>query len=122
MKGIEVTKGADIKYASDDDYVVNTHFLGGLKIAKKVFFDVRKEWKYDTSNQYYYATYSHGLPYVPAVLCFMDGFPGVSWQNEALVDPAANADATNVYMSCDNPYTAKGIFCLIVFGERVADA
>lgn len=120
MRGIQVTTGSDIPYAADDDFVLNTEFLGGLKIQDKVFFKISRDFTFDSSG-FYYHVHPHGLGYVPAVLCFTDGNLGTSWQNGAIPTAAANADAKNVYLST-SPNTLDDEFCLLIFGERVADS
>lgn len=117
-KGILVTDGADINYSTPLDYVLDSRLKGGLKIAKKIFYNPASDFTFDSVNGYYYSTKTHGLPYVPAVISFQDGKFGVGWQNEALItNSSANADGLNIFMQT----ASTTPFCLIIFGERVAD-
>lgn len=118
-KGILVTNGADISYASPLDFVMDSRLKGGLKIAKKLILNPPTDMQNNTTDFYYYGTYTHGLGYVPAVICFQDGFFGSGWQNEATIfRPSASADAQSVHFLCGNTTP----FYVIIFGEKVSDS
>lgn len=117
-KGILVSSGADIDYASEMDMVLDTRLRGSLKIFKKLIIDPKSDLTFDPVDFYYYGTITHGLGYVPAVICFQDGFFGRGWQNQAaIIDSSANADTQVVYVQASS---TKPIF-LIIFGEKVSD-
>jgi hypothetical protein len=120
-RGIKITNGVSIPYARDDDYVVNTAFLGGMKVGEKKFFNPDKDFQLNSFG-YRQLAYSHGLGYVPAVLAFYNGFLSVGWQNSSTIDTlSCSADARNVYMAIGN-YPPDSVVCLIIFQEKVADA
>lgn len=115
VKGAQVTKGSNIPTAQDADFVLNTKFLGGLKIDDVVVIPTIVDFVNPTV-----VTHPHNLPYVPAVMAFQDGFVGIGWQNAVGVNfPSANADATNVYIQAPS---SGGNITVIIFAEKVADA
>lgn len=119
MNGIQVTNGANIKTAFDNDFVLNTKFLGGMKISEvKVFIPNRDATK-TSINNYFQIQYAHNLGYIPAVIAGQNGYQSVGWQNDATVNISANADNKYVYLVSDyfQPTTA---ITLIIFAEQVA--
>lgn len=118
-KGILVTKSTDIGYSSPLDFVLDSRLKGGLKIAQKWIIDPTKDMQFDSVNFSYFGVKSHGLGYVPAVICFQGGFFGSGWQNGAggVFPASANADSVNVYFQTDQTLPLY----IVIFGERVAD-
>lgn len=113
-RGAQVTAGANIPTAQDADFVLNTKFIGGMKINEVKIIPTL------VSGPALFITYPHGLPYVPAVMAFQGGFPGPGWQNAVGIPYAsANADATNVYIQA--PQYGPSVY-VIIFAEKVADA
>lgn len=121
-RGVKVTNGSDIPSAPDLSFVVNTRYLGAMKIHEKRVFIPNRDATSQMDSNYYNIVYPHRLEYVPAVLCFQGDFPGVGWQNEALIFTAsANADAKNVYITSDFFLPTTPIY-LFIFAEKVSDS
>lgn len=117
--GILITNGADIPYASPLDFVLDSRLKGGLKVAQPIVINPKTEMTFVSADNYYYGSRSHGMGYVPAVICFQDGKFGVGWQNEALVfNPSVSADANNIYFQVPT----SSLLYVFIFGEKVSDS
>lgn len=125
MAGAQVTNGADISYASPTDFVLDTNFIGGMKINEKKIWYLKDATFVDSSLSYYQIVYAHNLGYVPATICFQGGQQGVGWQNRVdQIDPSVSADAQNIYLLAGYPFspaTELPVY-VIIFAEKVADA
>lgn len=126
MLGAQVTNGANIPYASPTDFVLDTEFLGGMKISEKKVFGLKDATSVNAGEFYYQVVYPHNLGYVPATICFQDGQQGVGWQNRVdQIDPSVSADANNIYLLAaytTGPNLSEIPVYVIIFAEKVADA
>lgn len=116
MRGIEITTGQDINYAQPDDFVIDTRQRGGAKRYTIKTINPASDLIFDSVNGYWYGSFSHGLPFIPPVTSFQDGFQGVSFQNNASIDTSsANSDAINVYVQTGSP----SLLSVVVFAEAI---
>jgi hypothetical protein len=121
MNGVKITKAVDIKSATDNDFVLNTDFLGGMKISEIKIFTPGVDGVTASTADFIRITYAHGLNYVPATVCFQGGIQGIGWQNSALIgQPSVNADNNNIYIVCSTSIPLTPIYA-IIFAEPVAD-
>lgn len=118
-RGIKITNGAPIKYARDVDYVVNTQFLGGMKISEVKVFNMKNDC-YSSADGIYRVKYKHNLGFVPAVVGFQGGVQAFGWQNYAIPVSSVNADPIYVNVVCDSS-SGDIPFYVVIFAEKVSD-